>query len=324
MPYMTLILSAAAAWLAALWRRFKPWLLATLLHLGSPHPQPVKLRPAIAFVPSPAGYPKKPPEKKPIRHHRKPDWVPPALKRLQAENPHLGCRKITETFNRIYFPSTGVSVGKSYTNGILREHKYAVLQQRKALKNRTPFDPPHNKTWGLDLTGKTDETGECHPILGIVEHRSRRMLTLEGLKTRAATTLIRRVCDVVDAFGTPSNIRTDNEPLFQSKLFQLTLRLLRIRHQTTDPHSPWQNGRIERFFGTLKHYLNRWAVQDSNQLNTALGKFRFFYNHVRTHQYLNGRTPAEAWDGVDPFAKPRRAVRFQAWDGLLSGYYFPD
>ena len=37
----------------------------------------------------------------------------------------------------------------------------------------------------------------------------------------------------------------------------LALRLMGIRHQRIDPHCPWQNGRIERFFGTLKPHLRQ-------------------------------------------------------------------
>jgi len=70
-----------------------------------------------------------------------------------------------------------------------------------------------------------------------------------------------------------------------------------IRHQRIEPHCPWQNGRIERFFGTLKHALDRWAVENRDQLNTSLLLFRLWYNHARPHQNLQGHTPAEAWRG---------------------------
>ena len=57
-------------------------------------------------------------------------------------------------------------------------------------------------------------------------------------------------------------------------------------------------------------------------LNRDLQDFRFFYNHVRPHQNLDGRTPAEAWAGVDPFAaRIKQEYWFEAWDGLLRGYY---
>lgn len=49
-------------------------------------------------------------------------------------------------------------------------------------------------------------------------------------------------------------------------------------------------------------------------------EFRFWYNHVRTHQSLQGYTPAEVWGGKQP---KRMAFYYSAWDGLLTGYYHP-
>lgn len=95
-----------------------------------------------------------------------------------------------------------------------------------------------------------------------------------------------------------------------------------IRHQRSDPGCPWQNGRIERLFGTLKQKLNQWEVAGFAALNGSLAEFRFFYNFVRPHQHLGGRTPADAWSGINPFiAKIKSEYWFEAWDGLLQGYY---
>ena len=113
----------------------------------------------------------------------------------------------------------------------------------------------------------------------------------------------------------PRSVRTDNDGMFASRLFAFALAVLGICHQRTEPHCPWMNGRVERFFGTLKEKLNSWAVDGGEQLNLALGDFRAWYNHVRPHQHLGGRTPAEAWAGVDPYAPaPKAASYFSAWD----------
>ena len=82
------------------------------------------------------------------------------------------------------------------------------------------------------------------------------------------------------------------------------------------------NGRVERFFGTLKEKLDRWSVDGRDQLMLALGDFRAWYNHVRPHQHLRGRTPFEARHEIDPYAAPPREIRyFSAWDGMLTGYW---
>ena len=58
------------------------------------------------------------------------------------------------------------------------------------------------------------------------------------------------------------------------------------------------------------------------QLNGALVQFRTWYNFIRPHQNLDGRTPAEIWQGVDIFVnRPRREYYYSGWDGLLTGFY---
>ena len=83
------------------------------------------------------------------------------------------------------------------------------------------------------------------------------------------------------------------------------------------------NGRIERLFGTLKERLNQLAVVDFDGLGMALAEFRVWYNHVRPHQHLGGRTPYEVWTGIDPYRRLPKEIRYVVgWDGLLTGFYF--
>jgi len=72
----------------------------------------------------------------------------------------------------------------------------------------------------------------------------------------------------------------------------------------------------------LKDRLDQLAVDSFDALNSALTEFRFFYNHVRPHQHLGGATPAKAWDGINPHVtRFKQEYWFEAWDGLLQGYY---
>ena len=103
----------------------------------------------------------------------------------------------------------------------------------------------------MDLTGKTDSQGQTHSLLGVVEHASRGCLLVQAVTDKSSITLLRHLLDVIERYGKPKIVRTDNEAVFTSRLFRMVLGLLRIKHQTTDLHCPWQNGRIERLFGTL-------------------------------------------------------------------------
>ena len=75
---------------------------------------------------------------------------------------------------------------------------------------------------------------------------------------------------------------------------------------------------------TLKEKLNRWPVHTFEQLAQDLSTFQFWYNAIRTHNNLNGKTPDEVWYDVDVYVKPTRHVYyFNAWNDLLTGFYHP-
>jgi len=257
-----------------------------------------------------------------IRSPAKPAWVKKEVIRLKALLPQAGCRRIAQTFNRRFATTRRMTVGKTLVSELIRQHRYKIDIVRRQIKNARPRLVPKNLIWGLDLTGKATLDGKTRIVLGILEHASRAALWLEVLQTKSSWTLLLRLIEAIRRYGKPRILRTDNESVFASTVFCLALALLGIRHQRTDPGCPWQNGRVERFFGTLKAKLDQLAIESFAALDQALVEFRFFYNHVRPHQNLNGRTPAEAWAGIDPFTtKHKSEYWFEAWDGLLTGYY---
>jgi transposase InsO family protein len=267
---------------------------------------------------------RKPKEEKPAPYRRppKPPWVRHEVIRLKALMPESGCRTLAQVFNRRCASTKQMTVGKTFVSQVIRAHRYEIQVVRRKIRRAKPRPIPRNLVWGLDLTGKTNTQGTTHSLLGIVEHHSRAALDLRALWDKTTVRLLRHLLDAIEQYGKPKLLRTDNEAVFTSWLFRLSLWLLGIRHQRTDRHCPWQNGRVERFFGTLKEKLDRWEVDSLSQLNHALGQFRFWYNHVRPHQNLNGRTPAEVWNGIDIYTKrPQREYWFEAWAGLLTGIY---
>jgi putative transposase len=271
----------------------------------------------------PLGYRRRePPSLAFARTPAKPGWVKREILRLKALMPQAGCRTVADTFNRRFAAKRRMSVGKTFVSELLRKHRYDIELLRRRIKNARPKPVPKNLVWALDLTGKSTLDGTTRIVLGILDHATRAALCLEALDTKSSWMLILKLLDAIKRCGKPRIVRTDNEAVLTSCAFRLALFLLGIRHQRTDPGCPWQNGRIERFFGTLKSKLDRLAVDSSAALNRALCDFRFFYNHVRSHHNLAGRTPAEAWADVDPFGtKHKDEYWFEGWDGLLTGYY---
>lgn len=276
------------------------------------------------FAPSRPCYGYKLPHSTGDNHHhspQKPEWLKHEIIRLKALMPQAGCRTIADICNRRFAASRKVTVGKTFVHQTLQRHDYDIQILRRNLKHTKPKTVPRNLIWGLDLTGKTDAQGRLHSLLGILDHGSRALLHLQAPHNKTSRTLLACLPEIIRTHGKPKIIRTDNEAIFTSRKFRLGLKKLGIRHQRTDPGCPWQNGRIERLFGTLKQKLDQWQVPDFAQLNRDLDTFRYWYNHIRPHQNLNGKTPAEVWSGDNPYAKPpKQETWFEAWDGLLAGY----
>ena len=161
----------------------------------------------------------------------KPEWVGRELIRLKAWMPDAGCRRIAATFNRLHAVKRRMTVSKSFVAGWVRRHRIEIEDLRSTWKRRVPCPVPVNRTWGVDLTGKTDMDADLHAILGIVDHGSRRMLTLTALRDKSSIFLLRCLLDAIEQYGRPCFIRTDNESVFTSRLFAFGLKWLGIGHQ---------------------------------------------------------------------------------------------
>lgn len=259
---------------------------------------------------------------KPVRRRPKPAWVKQEVIRLKAHMIHDGGRRIADIFNRLHAVKDRMTVGKTYVCDTIRKHQYEIHVLRKKIKIKKPKPLPKNLIWSLDLTQVQDTEKRLHTLFGIMDAGTRACLSLRGIPTKASIVLLRVLLDAIEQYGKPRSVRTDNEAVFVSRLFRFGLWLLNIKHQRTEVCCPWQNGRIERFFGTLKQALKRYAIMNALRLQDDLVVFRFCYNHIRPHQNLGGRTPAEVWNRTEPNGKGKN-VYFDAWDGALTGFYIP-
>ncbi|HJT21287.1 MAG TPA: integrase core domain-containing protein [Nitrospira sp.] len=102
--------------------------------------------------------------------------------------------------------------------------------------------------------------------MAILDHASRACLWLQRLSDKSPWSLLHELLQAVKRYGLPQYLRTDNEAVFVSRLFRLGLWLLRIRQQRIQPGCPWQNGRVERFIGTVKRELAANRIADGDDL----------------------------------------------------------
>ena len=251
----------------------------------------------------------------------KPPWVVKEVLKLKAFS-NEGCRSVTYMFNRRYSGSRNMTVSKTYVAYTIKKHQYEIQVLRRKIKHKRPRNIPINKIWAMDLTFLTNRSKSQVPILGIIDHQSRLSLKLSQLQTKSTINILRALFDAIELFGKPESIRIDNESMFTSRLFRLSCWLLGIKHQKTDKGCPWQNGRIERFFGTFKSKLKLLPENISFDIQRLLTEYRCWYNHLRPHDYLDGSTPTEVFTRRKKTAENYKLMTF--WKGALVGdYYHP-
>ena len=256
-------------------------------------------------------------------HHRRTrDWLRIEVLCLKAHMPRSGCRAVAQTFSRLH---PGVSVGKTFVADLIASHQQEIADLRRQIRSAKPRTVQVNDTWAMDMTFFTDTQRITHTAIGIIDHGSRLALRLQVLTQRCSWSMLGHLCLAIAQHGKPHKLRTDNEAVFNSWLFNSLLKIVGIKHQTTQKHAPWQNGRIERLFGTLKPLLKQLVIPSGGALQSALDEFKVFYNHVRPHQNLHGLAPAEHFGGLRPsdiLQMPIKEVTLvQALAGLMRGYW---
>jgi hypothetical protein len=164
--------------------------------------------------------------------------------------------------------------------------------------------------WQADVTHWA-LAGEGHAeILNMLDDHSRLFLA-----SRAYPTV--RAADVVDVFrmaialhGAPSGLLCDNGAVFTATprggkvLLQTELERLGIAAKNSRPYHPQTCGKVERLHQTLKRWLARQApARTLAGLQEQLDGFTGYYNTIRPHRALGGRTPLQAY-GARVKARP--------------------
>lgn len=237
---------------------------------------------------------------KKYNNQAKPPWVIEEVIRLKAiMGEKVGCRKVAYTFNRLYGDKQ--TVGKSFVAKTISKHRYQIMRTRQDIKGKLPREVACNHTWAMDLSFYTLPNQSRMMMLGILDHGSRKLLSLQQITTKSSWYLLGWLCFTIAKYGKPKKLRTDNEVIFTGYVFTRFLRLVNIEQQKIPVASPWCNGRIERLFATLKpvlkiHYNLKNIKTDTRGFKTFLCQFKYWYNCIRPHQNLKGKTPDEVWN----------------------------
>jgi putative transposase len=156
-----------------------------------------------------------------------------------------------------------------------------------------------NHVWAYDFLEDHDVHGGVLRILTVMDEFTREGLAIDVQTRSAAEGVIAVLTQLVATHGTPDYLRSDNGAEFTALAVQTWLSKRQIQTLYIDPGSPWQNGKDERFNGTVREEcLNRELFASVREARVRLEAFRQHYNQQRPHSRLAYQTPVEfkrAW-----------------------------
>lgn len=221
------------------------------------------------------------------------------IKELAAENPRYGCRRLCQMLRR-----EGRVVNLKRVRRLCREHGLLLRQKRRRKRRGIGIGVPclaeyPNHIWAYDFMEDRTETGRKLRVLTVADEFTRECVTVEVEYRMNAKFVAETLLRLFTEHGTPKFVRSDNGPEFIARHLMRTLAGSGVEARHIEPGSPWQNGRNERFNGTLRdECLNLETFHNRDHARALIKLFGRSYNERRPHSSLGYQTPAEfasAW-----------------------------
>lgn len=218
-----------------------------------------------------------------------------AIIRLASKYGRYGYRRITAMLK-----AEGLKVNHKRVERIWREEGLRVPKKQKKrgriyLKNGScvRLKPLYqNHVWSYDCVEDRLANGRKIKMLTVIDEFTRESLAIRVERTINSKHVLDTISNLFLTRGIPDYIRSDNGSEFTAKMLQKFIQGVGVKTAYITPGSPWENGFIERFNGTLRdELLNREVFYSLNEARILIENFRQEYNSSRPHSSLNYIAP---------------------------------
>ena len=163
--------------------------------------------------------------------------------------------------------------------------------------------PTHqNHVWSYDFVHGRTHDGRRFRMLTVMDEYTRECLAIDVARNLNHDDVLEQLTWLMITRGVPEHIRSDNGSEFTAKAVRDWLKRVGVQTQYITPGSPWENGYIESFNGTLGHeVLKREIFYSLKEAKVLIERWRVHYNTKRPHSSLGYRPPApEVFAPVGP------------------------
>ncbi len=216
--------------------------------------------------------------------------------RYYAEKlPTRGCPEYTKRIRREGYGWNHKRIERVYS-------KLGMNNRRKKVKRRIPnpekqalLQPiAENITWSADFMQDRLENGRKVRVLNVIDDYNREALLCEVSYSFPSERVVELLEQLIEWYGKPVNIRTDNGTEFIAKAFEGFCKNSSINHVRIQKGKPMQNGYVERFNRTFREdVLDAIIFEDLNQMRGFIETWMEDYNNHHPHDSLADHPPIE-------------------------------
>lgn len=217
---------------------------------------------------------------------------------LHLQYPFAGARMLRDVLRR-----EGYSVGRRHVATLMRRMEITAIARPPRTSQRHPAHRIHpdllrglaiarpNHVWAADITYIPMRRGFVY-LFAVLDWASRRVLAWRLANTLTTDFCLDAVREAITHYGCPEIFNTDQGCQFTSLEFTGLLKDHGIQI-SMDGRGCWRdNVFVERLWRSLKYeevYLH--AYETVRHAQQGLERYVQFYNQVRPHRALDGRTP---------------------------------
>ncbi len=223
------------------------------------------------------------------------------IEKLHVDYPFAGSRMLQGLLN-----AEGHQVGRLHVRTLMRRMGIAAIYRRPNTSKPAPGHKIYpyllrklavtrpNQVWAMDITYVPMARGFVY-LAAVVDWFSRKVLAWRLSITLAADFCIEALEEALARYGKPEIFNTDQGSQFTSIDFTRVLKDAEVAI-SMDGKGAWRdNVFVERLWRTVKYeevYLRAYA--SVAEARTLIGRYLVFYNTMRPHSSLDGKTPDQA------------------------------
>ena len=224
------------------------------------------------------------------------------IDRLHLEYPFAGSRML-----RDFLRLAGIKIGRKHVATLMKRMGIEALYRKPRttkpgvghkiypylLRNLTVDRP--NQVWAMDITYIPMARGFVY-LVAVVDWYTRRTLAWKISVTMDTHFCLEAVEEAILRYGTPEIMNTDQGSQFTSQAFTGLMKENEVRISMDGKGSWRDNVFIERLWRSVKYediYLR--AYDSVSEVKAGLNQYFNFYNSLRPHSSLDGKTPDQVY-----------------------------